>query len=242
MSQDELRFQYPLLALKFPDDESFASFYPGENSTLLTQLKNTVVGIGEPVLYMWGESGSGRSHLLHALCSEVDDKGANVAYIPLRHYQSMTLDIFENMENMSLVCIDDIEAIAGNEKWEKALFDFYNRWLDNKENIPHNASLVICANGLPKKINIKLPDLVSRLEWGVCYHLSPLNDEQKLGALQLRAQLKGMKLPVDVGRFLLNRLSREMDLLLNTLDQLDNASLEAKRKLTIPFVKEVLHL
>ena len=242
MSQDELRFQYPLLALKFPDDETFASFYPGQNANLLTQLKNSVVGQGEPVLYMWGEASSGRSHLLHALCSEVDDRGESVAYIPLSHYQGMTLDIFENMEQVTLVCIDDVDAIAGNEKWEKALFDFYNRWSDNKDNRPFGASLVLCASNLPKQLDIQLNDLVSRLEWGACYHLSPLNEEDKLGALQLRAQLKGMKLPVDVGRFLLNRLSRDMNTLLKTLDKLDNASLEAKRKLTIPFVKEVLGL
>ena len=242
MPQDELRFQYPLLALKFPDDETFASFYPGQNAGLLTQLRNSVVGLGEPVLYMWGESGSGRSHLLHALCSEVDERGESVAYIPLHHYQGMSLDIFENMEKVTLVCIDNVDAIAGDKKWEKALFDFYNRWLDNKNNRPKGASLVLCAGDLPKKLGIKLDDLVSRFEWGACYHLSPLNDEEKLGALQLRAQLKGMKLPVDVGRFLLNRLSREMSTLLKTLDKLDNASLVAKRKLTIPFVKEVLDL
>lgn len=242
MPQDELRFQYPLLALKFPDDETFASFYPGQNAGLLTQLRNSVVGLGEPVLYMWGESGSGRSHLLHALCSEVDERGESVAYIPLHHYQGMSLDIFENMEKVTLVCIDNVDAIAGNKKWEKALFDFYNRWSDNKNNRPKGASLVLCASDLPKQLGIKLDDLVSRLEWGACYHLAPLNDEDKLGALQLRAQLKGMKLPVDVGRFLLNRLSREMSTLLKTLDKLDNASLVAKRKLTIPFVKEVLDL
>jgi len=242
MPQDELRFQYPLLALKFPDDETFASFYPGQNASLLTQLRNSVVGLGEPVLYMWGEAGSGRSHLLHALCSEVDERGESVAYIPLHHYQGMTLDIFENMEKVSLVCIDNIDAIAGNKKWEKALFDFYNNWSDNKSNRPAGSSLILCASALPKQLNIKLDDLVSRLEWGACYYLSPLSDEDKLGALQLRAQLKGMKLPVDVGRFLLNRLSREMGTLLKTLDKLDNASLVAKRKLTIPFVKEVLEL
>lgn len=242
MPQDELRFQYPLLALKFPDDETFASFYPGQNAELLTQLKNNVVGTGEPILYMWGESGSGRSHLLHALCSEVDEQGESVAYIPLHHYRSMTLDIFENMENITLVCIDNVDAIAGDKKWEKALFDFYNRWLDNKDNRMQGANLVISASDLPKQIGIELVDLISRLEWGACHHLQSLNDEEKLGALQLRAQLKGMRLPIDVGRFLLNRLSREMCMLLNTLDQLDNASLEAKRKLTIPFVKEVLNL
>lgn len=242
MPQDELRFQYPLLALKLPDDETFASFYPGQNVALLTQLKNIVVGLGDPVLYLWGENGVGRSHLLHALCSEVDEKGSSVAYIPLDHYQGMSLDIFENMEKMTLVCIDNIEAIAGNGVWEKALFNFYNCWLDSIENRAQGACLIISANNLPKSIGIDLTDLVSRLEWNTCYHIEPLSDDEKLGALQLRAELKGMKLPVDVGRFLLNRLSRDLKTLLVTLDTLDNASLEAKRKLTIPFVKEVLEL
>lgn len=175
MPQDELRFQYPLLALKFPDDETFASFYPGQNADLLTQLKNSVVGLGVPVLYMWGESGSGRSHLLHALCSEVDERGDSVAYIPLHHYQGMTLDIFENMESVTLLCIDNIDAIAGNAKWEKALFDFYNRWSDEEKNRPPGSSMVLCASNLPKKLGIKLDDLVSRLEWGACYHLASLS-------------------------------------------------------------------
>lgn len=69
------------------------------------------------------------------------------------------------------------------------------------------------------------------------FHLDELDDEGKLSALQLRAELRGFKLPIDVGRFLLNRLSRDMRTLLATLNRLDNASFRAKRKLTIPFVK-----
>lgn len=77
---------------------------------------------------------------------------------------------------------------------------------------------------------------------GQIYKLQPLSDEEKLLALQLRGKLRGFELPEDVGRFLLKRLDREMRTLFMTLDQLDRASITAQRKLTIPFVKEILGL
>ncbi len=103
-------------------------------------------------------------------------------------------------------------------------------------------TLIVTGCSAPRKLGLQLPDLASRLDWGVSFHLEELDDEGKLSALQLRAELRGFKLPIDVGRFLLNRLSRDMRTLLTTLNQLDNASFRAKRKLTIPFVKEILEL
>jgi arsenate reductase (glutaredoxin) len=107
---------------------------------------------------------------------------------------------------------------------------------------------IVVANGKarigrpPRQLNLGLPDLASRLDWGQIYKLQPLSDEDKLQALQLRARLRGFELPEDVGRFLLKRLDREMRTLFMTLDQLDRASITAQRKLTIPFVKEILKL
>jgi len=94
----------------------------------------------------------------------------------------------------------------------------------------------------PRQLNLQLPDLASRLDWGQIYKLQPLNDDEKVQALQLRSRLRGFELPEDVGRFLLKRLDREMRTLFMTLDRLDRASITAKRKLTIPFVKEILGL
>lgn len=102
--------------------------------------------------------------------------------------------------------------------------------------------LLITGDRPPRQLNLGLPDLASRLDWGQIYKLQPLSDEDKLQALQLRARLRGFELPEDVGRFLLKRLDREMRTLFMTLDQLDRASITAQRKLTIPFVKEILKL
>jgi len=84
--------------------------------------------------------------------------------------------------------------------------------------------------------------LASRLDWGQIYWLQPLNDDEKVLALQKRAGIRGFELPEDVGRFLIKRLDREMRTLFETLDQLDRASIRLQRKLTIPFVKETLGL
>ena len=135
---------------------------------------------------------------------------------------------------MPLLCLDNLDAVAGNRMWEESLFNLFNRWKETSR-----GSLIMSASTAPRKLGLCLPDLASRLDWGVSFQLHELDDEGKLGALQLRAALRGFKLPVDVGRFLLNRLSRDMRMLLQTLDTLDNASLHAQRKLTIPFIKDL---
>lgn len=225
------------LAVQLPDDETFASFYPGDNAQLITALKNAAIGQGDALLYFWGQAGSGRSHLLHATCAEINASGEAAAYIPLDRYRQMSPRMLEGMELLPLVCLDNLDAIAAVPEWERAVFDFFNRRRERA-----TGSLIVSAVSASRKLGLSLPDLASRLDWGVSYQLKPLDDEGKLSALQLRSELRGFKLPIDVGRFLLNRLSREMSTLLAALDLLDNASFQAKRKLTIPFTKEILGL
>ncbi|RJG49087.1 DnaA inactivator Hda [Motilimonas pumila] len=228
------------LSVQLPDDETFASFYPGDNAQLLTALRNAGSGQGEEVIYLWGAPGNGRSHLLHATCAEANEIGLAAAYVPLDLMNMMDPSMLDGMENLPLICIDSLECIAGHPAWQQALFDLYNRCIELNAQRDFATCILFTADNTPKNIGIELNDLVSRLEWGTNYRITPLDDEAKLGALQLRAQLRGFKLPVDVGRFLLNRLSREMRTLLKTLDHLDSASIAAQRKLTIPFVKEIL--
>lgn len=223
------------LAVQLPDDETFASFYPGDNAQLITGLKNAAIGQGDDLLYFWGQEGSGRSHLLHAACAELDGEGEAAGYISLDLHSQMSPHMLDGMEHLALVCLDNLDAIAGIAAWEQAVFNFFNRRLERG-----HGSLVISAINAPRHLGLSLPDLASRLDWGVAYQLKPLDDEGKLSALQLRSELRGFKLPTDVGRFLLNRLSRDMSTLLAALDLLDNASFQAKRKLSIPFAKEVL--
>ncbi|SFN12455.1 regulatory inactivation of DnaA Hda protein [Izhakiella capsodis] len=187
--------------------------------------------------YIWAREGSGRSHLLHAACAHLSARNQAVGYVPLDKRTWFVPEVLDGMEQLALVCIDNIECIAGDQPWEMAIFNLYNRILEGGK-----TRLIITGDRPARQLNLQLPDLASRLDWGQIYRLQPLSDEDKLQALQLRARQRGFELPEDVGRFLLKRLDREMRTLFTTLDRLDHASISAQRKLTIPFVKEILGL
>jgi len=225
------------LPLYLPDDETFASFWPGDNPSLIAALQGALQQEHGSYLYFWSREGGGRSHLLHAACAELSARGEAVGYVPLDKRTWFVPEVLDGMEQLALICIDNIECIAGDEPWEMAIFDLYNRILETGR-----TRLLITGDRPPRQLNLKLPYLASRLDWGQIYRLQPLSDDDKLQALQLRARLRGFELPEDVGRFLLKRLDREMRTLFMTLDKLDRASISAQRKLTIPFVKEALDL
>ncbi|MFM2486402.1 DnaA inactivator Hda [Celerinatantimonas yamalensis] len=226
------------LPVHLPDDETFASFYAGENSQLLSALRNLALDQGERMIYIWGAPDSGRSHLLHASCAEMNSSESATAYLPLDMHAMMAPAYLEGLESMALVCLDNIDAVAGDKDWETAIFDFYNR----RKELSDATRLIVTANAPANQLDWVLPDLASRLSWGVTYRLVELSDAQKLSALQLRAELRGLRMPLEVARFLIKRISRDMPTLLTTLDQLDKASITEQRKLTIPFVKETLGL
>lgn len=226
------------MPVHLPDDETFASFYAGDNTQLLAELRNFALDQGERLFYIWGASGSGRSHLMHACCAEMDGSDAATAYLPLNMHSMMTPEYLDGLESMALVCMDNIDAVAGDKAWETAIFDFYNR----RKELADATRLIVTSNAPANQLSWCLPDLASRLSWGLTYKLAELDDSQKLSALQLRAELRGLRMPLDVARFLIKRISRDMPTLLTTLDRLDKASITEQRKLTVPFVKETLAL
>jgi DnaA family protein len=222
------------LGFRLRDDATFASFLPGDNAQVLQAALNLVRGIGDNFIYIWAAIGAGRSHLLQAICHAAPEYNASAVYLTLEDPNSLLPDSFVGLENVNLVCLDDIEKISGNSYWEEQLFHLFNRIRTN------NNRLIVTANVPPTSLEIKLPDLKSRLAWGTVYQMHLLNDEQKLAALQLRAHGRGLDLDSTVGKFLLRRCPRNMAELFSTLEQLDQASLAKQRRLTIPFVKEEL--
>jgi DnaA family protein len=137
---------------------------------------------------------------------------------------------------VALICLDDLHHIAGHLEWEEAIFHLYNR-VDEAR-----GCIIIGAKDLPKAIHIKLPDLVSRLSWAMIYKLHTLTDHDKLAVLTMRANRRGIHLSEEVAKYILTHCSRHMGALFNALDILDKASLAAQRRLTIPFVKEILQI
>lgn len=226
------------LPFSLADDETFASFLPGRNAPLLAAIHNALSQAHSSYIYLWSAEGAGgRSHLLHAACTALAGRGESAGYVPLKKRTWFAPEVLDGMEQLALVCIDDIHCIAGEEAWEMALFDLYNRILETGQ-----TRLLVTGNVPPRQLNLVLPDLASRLDWGQIYRLQPLSDDDKLQALTLRARMRGFELSEDVGRFLLNRLDREMHTLFDALNRLDQASIIAQRKLTIPFVKAILAL
>jgi len=172
--------------------------------------------------------------LLQAICHTASSQQLQVVYLPLHQCMSMSSAIFEGLEHMDIVCIDDLDAIAGNGQWETALFHLFNRIRDA------GTYLVIAASATVQELDLTLPDLQSRMSWGLSYGLQQLDDEQLAAAIQMRAAVRGIELGDDVAAYILKRSPREMNVLFDLLEKLDHESLVAKRRLTIPFVKEFL--
>jgi DnaA family protein len=224
------------LGVGLKDEATFDNFYSGNNTQLVTALKDAAQGIGEKIIYFYGTFGQGCTHLLQACCHESHQHQRSSVYIPLSKNSDFSPEIFEGLESLQLVCVDDVHSIAGNPLWEEALFHAYNRILDA------GGRLIVTANVAPKGLGLALPDVVSRLAWGVIFQLHTLSDSEKLLILMMRAERRGMTLSEEVGKFILTHCPRHMSTLFAALDALDKISLAAQRKLTIPFVKTVLQI
>ncbi len=226
------------LPVRLRDDALFANFYPGDNTQLLAVLTEFVQAetTVDPYIYLWGHAGAGCSHLLQACCQRADQKGLRTMYLPLAELTNADATILEGLEHADLICIDDIQTVLGKPTWEEALFNFYNR------SKMSGAHLLLAGNNVPSQLNFLLPDLKSRLASGLIFQVHVLNDVDQLAALQLRAKIRGMELSDEVGEFLLHRIARDGASLFTALEKLDQVSLSAQRKLTIPFVKTVLRL
>lgn len=227
------------LSVQLPDDETFASFQSESNQMVVQQLSHFLDHIAEEnkkvhSFYLFGLTGVGKSHLLHASCTYADTLGITSLCLSFSELTQLSVDVLDGLENIDLVCLDDIQLIAGNKKWQQGVFDLYNRMIEQ------NKCLIITGDQSVAKLKISLPDLVSRLSWGLTEQLKPLSDGEKSFALQYRAQQRGLYISDEVASFLINRLSRDMTSLIAALEQLDQASIREQRRITIPFIKDVL--
>lgn len=224
------------LGVGLKDGATFANYFAGRNAQLIQELKKSTQGSGERIIYCYSSGGQGSTHLLQACCHEANQQKRSSVYLPLTNLMDFPPEIFEGLESLKLICIDDVHKIAGKPAWEEAFFHAYNRIHDN------GGHLIVTANVAPKSLGLVLPDVVSRLAWGIIFQLQPLTDEEKLQVLIMRAQRRGMTLSEEVGKFILTHCPRHMPTLFAALDALDKFSLAAQRKLTIPFVKSVLEI
>lgn len=223
------------LDISVNEEATFDEFCWNGNELLKSQLFSALTAGTDRQLHIWGNIGSGKSHLLQACCQYVANVTKPTIYLPLNLLKDTSPEILEGIDDYFLICLDDIDSIAGNKGWEEALFHLYNKIRDNNKTILLTTSKVI-----PQHLNLILPDLRSRLAWGLVLHLQELNDEDKVIALQNLGNKRGFNLSEIVCHYLLTRHTRNMLDLRTLLDRLDKESLIAQRKITIPFVKSVL--
>jgi DnaA family protein len=219
------------LPLRLADHAVFASFLASGNETLFATLRSLAAGGDGVGCWLWGAAATGKTHLLQAVCEEAGDESS---YVPLRMFAGTSPEILEGLANRALICIDDIHLVAGNPEWEHALFVLYNQVLATE------GGLIVAANAAPRSAGFALADLESRLSQLPIFQIQPLGDDETRQALQLRASQRGLDLPDDTAQFLLSRSRRDMASLYSVLDKLDDEALRAQRRLTIPFVKDVL--
>ena len=221
------------LRVRLHDPALFSSFLPGPNAQVDGQLAELASRQRAGFWWLCGPAGSGKTHLLQALCAAA---GVGAQFVPLSELAAYGPAALAEWHGARWLCLDEAASVIGKVEWERALFAAYR---DCEE---RGASLLIAAREAPPQLAFALPDLASRCAAGFRLTLRALDEDDQLAALRLRAQQRGFDLPDETARYLQRRLPRDMRSLFAVLDELDAAALAAQRRLTVPFIKDVLAL
>ena len=188
------------LEISPPPQPTLDNFVPGANAELLARLRDLQAGkFREAVLYLWGEAGSGKTHLLRSCAGRQT--------------------------------VDDVQGLA-----EPAQIDLFNAINAARES---GRTILAAGNAPPAQLPLR-EDLKSRLAWGLVYQVKPLTDDERAQFLRGEAARRGLKLPDDVIAYLLTRMRRDLRSLTAVLDRLDQFSLETKRPITLPMLRDAL--
>ena len=211
----------------------FEDFIAGPNQNVVEALR-ALLEVEGGSLFLSGPTGSGKSHLLNALCHAAREQGQVAFYLSLNRPSDKAVESLGGLQGVGLVCVDDLDRAAGRSEWEQALFRCFN-------DVRQAGGRLVVSSRLPlSSLTFGLPDLQSRLAWGLRLKLAPLDDEDKLQVLHRRMLALGVELPRDVQLYLIKHGKRDMESLLGALEQLKRAAFVAKRRITVPLAREIL--
>ena len=206
-------------------------FTSQENSHLLSLLKDSNF---LDDLFIYGTKESGKTFLLQAMCNSYSSMSKSSLYIPLKKVMNYGVEIFESLENIDLICVDGIEEVISKIEWEKAIFNLINKALISE------SRLILTSSKDLKSLNFSLPDLESRIRKIQSYELHPINDKDIFDALKYISKLTSINLGDKEAKYLVTYSQRNISNLVHILESLDQLSMEMKRKITIPLIKEVI--
>jgi DnaA family protein len=217
------------LGVRLAETARFDSFVAGPNRETLELLSG---GTPPRLLWLWGRAGTGKSHLLQAACASAGAAGGAAAYLDL--HTPVVPDLLEGFEALDLVCLDALDRVSGDAEWNAAIFRLHTLMQDV------SGRLYVASTAPPATLQFRLPDLRSRLLAAPVHQLHELAEEERMAALEQRAARLGLVLPRESAAYLVHRLPRDMHSLCAVLDRLDEAALAAQRRLTVPFLRQVL--
>jgi DnaA family protein len=222
------------LAMRLRERAVFDNFVAGSNALAVEQLRAVARDELTGVYWLCGPAGVGKSHLMQATCALARSGGADAAYLSLAQLKQFGPESLGGWPRARLVGLDDAAIVAGDRDWEQALFGLY------REAEERRASLLLAAETPPQLLKFSLADLGSRLAAATLLSLRPLNETAQREALRMRALARGLELPEDAALYLQRRFRRDLSTLYELLDAIDEAALRAQRRLTVPFIREVL--
>ena len=221
------------LSVRLPDRAVFESFLAARNAQAVEHLQRLASGAPAAPSWLCGPPGSGKTHLLQATCAAAA-AGMRAGYVPLAEVAHLGVGVLEGLPQLECLCLDDIDRVAGDAAWERGIFALLCELEDAA------GRLVFAARSPPALVGWVLADLGSRCAASAVFQLRALEEQEQHAALQLRARLRGLELPDETWHWLQRRFPRDMGTLYELLDTLDEAALAEKRRLTVPFIREVL--
>lgn len=226
------------LGLRWPSHQRLDTYLSGANGAALESVRTLACGRSNGWLSLQGARGSGKTHLLIGACRVALETGRNARYLPLDSLGESRADAIASFgaEQGELLAIDDVQAIAGGRDAERALFDLYNRARESR------ATVLFAASAAPAQLGVQLPDLVSRLSACAQMTLQPLDEPGRRAVLRARAQQRGLEIDDAVLDWLFARQPRDLAALMDLFERLDHAALAAQRRITIPFLREMLSM
>lgn len=228
------------LAVSLADDTLFDNFLSAAKSprqqALATLKGQFEMGRGSSPkgnILLWGGSGSGLTHLLQAACHEAVACGQSIQYLPLETMANYPAqNVLQGLEACQLVCLDNLQAVAGLPDWEEELFHLLNGVS------AAGGRLLISASAAPRALSIQLADLESRLAASTVFQLPAYSEEEKAAIVLFRAARLGLIMGEEALGFLMARAPRDLHSLIDHLHRLDSFALQYQSKATIPLMKK----